>query len=126
MPLTRRTDGNNPANIISSSWFNDFLDLLTGKINDQQLTIDASKAGTAAQQTIKIGPTVDVQGLLGANSIIDRGDCAVYGAMAAAQGYGFAAKGDALKGGGTGSVDTVIMTRVQAPSTTPGKISIQQ
>lgn len=39
MPLTVRTNGSAGSNIISASWFNDFLNLLTGQMQDQEVTI---------------------------------------------------------------------------------------
>lgn len=39
MPLTVRTNGSAGSNIITASWFNDFLNLLTGSMQDQEVTI---------------------------------------------------------------------------------------
>lgn len=39
MPLTTRTNGSSGSNIITASWFNDFLNLLTGVMQDQEVTI---------------------------------------------------------------------------------------
>ena len=39
MPLTVRTNGSAGSNIITASWFNDFLNLLTGVMQDQEVTI---------------------------------------------------------------------------------------
>lgn len=47
MPLTRRQNGNNPSNIIQASWFNDFLDLLTGYMPDQPVTINNTLTANA-------------------------------------------------------------------------------
>src|SRR5947207_11136773 len=50
MPLTRRQNGKDPNNIISASWFNDFLDVLTGVMQDQAINI--ANTITAAALTI--------------------------------------------------------------------------
>ncbi len=39
MPLTVRQDGNTAANIIHAQWFNDYYNLLTGAMTDQEVTI---------------------------------------------------------------------------------------
>jgi hypothetical protein len=39
MPLTTRTNGSGGSNIIQASWFNDFMNLLTGSMSDQEVTI---------------------------------------------------------------------------------------
>lgn len=39
MPLTTRTNGSSTSNIIQASWFNDFLNLLTGSMTDQPVTV---------------------------------------------------------------------------------------
>lgn len=39
MPLTTRTNGSGGSNIIQAAWFNDFLNLLTGVMQDQEVTI---------------------------------------------------------------------------------------
>lgn len=39
MPLTVRTNGSTSVNIISASWFNDYYNLLTGAMQDQEVTI---------------------------------------------------------------------------------------
>lgn len=38
MPLTVRTNGSSSPNIIQASWFNDFLNLFTGQMTDQEVT----------------------------------------------------------------------------------------
>lgn len=69
MPLTVRTNGSAGSNIITSSWFNDFLNLLTGAMQDQEVTIknvltligiqaaptSAAAAALAAGTTLGIG-----------------------------------------------------------------------
>lgn len=39
MPLTVRTNGNLPGNIVGASWWNDYYNLLTGGMTDQEVTI---------------------------------------------------------------------------------------
>lgn len=39
MPLTVRSNGSTSANIITSAWFNDYYNLLTGAMQDQEVTI---------------------------------------------------------------------------------------
>lgn len=74
MPLTVRTNGSLSPNIITASWFNDFLNLLTGAMQDQEVTIQnvlilkalgaapsaAATAALAAGTTLGIGQYVYV------------------------------------------------------------------
>src|SRR6266487_1905971 len=39
MPLTTRTNGSTSQNVIKAAWFNDFNDLLTGVMADQEVQI---------------------------------------------------------------------------------------
>lgn len=39
MPLTRRTNGSGGSNLVGASWWNDYMDLLTGVMTDQQVKI---------------------------------------------------------------------------------------
>lgn len=39
MPLTVRSNGSTSSNIITASWFNDYYNLLTGSMQDQEVTI---------------------------------------------------------------------------------------
>lgn len=54
MPLTTRTNGSGGSNIIQASWFNDFMNLLTGVMSDQPVTINN---GITAKQTTYTTPT---------------------------------------------------------------------
>ena len=51
MPLTRRTDGTQAANRVYASWFNDFMDLLTGVMTDQPVTLANSQTITRQGST---------------------------------------------------------------------------
>ena len=54
MPLTVRTNGSGGSNIIQAAWFNDFLNLLTGAMQDQEVTI----RNVLVLQAIGPAPTV--------------------------------------------------------------------
>ena len=69
MPLTVRTNGSAGSNIITAQWFNDFLNLFTGQMQDQEVTFQnvlilkaigaapsaAATAALAAGTTLGIG-----------------------------------------------------------------------
>src|SRR5258708_284363 len=54
MPLTVRTNGSSGPNIITAAWFNDIRDLLTGVMQDQEVTI----RNVLILQAIGAAPTV--------------------------------------------------------------------
>jgi hypothetical protein len=64
MALTTRTNGSSSPNIITSSWFNDFKDLLTGVMQDQEVTLKNNLVLSA----IGAGPTVAPSGTLAAGT----------------------------------------------------------
>lgn len=55
MALTRRLDGNQANNLVTSDWWNTYYDLLTGAMTDQPVTIantvTATKQGSTSQNT---------------------------------------------------------------------------
>ncbi len=55
MPLTRRADGTQAVNQVYASWWNDFMDLLTGAMTDQNVTIGnvvkVTRQGSTSQGT---------------------------------------------------------------------------
>ncbi len=64
MALTVRTNGSSGSNIISSSWFNDIRDLLTGTMQDQEITLK----NNLALRAISADPTVAPGGTLFAST----------------------------------------------------------
>lgn len=69
MPLITRTDGSLAANIIHASWFNDFNNLLTGSMQDQEVSIK----NNVALNAIQAGPTVAPGGSLAAGTTMGIG-----------------------------------------------------
>lgn len=60
MPLTVRSNGSLSANIITSSWFNDYRDLLTGAMTDQEVTIKNNVVIQAISGPPATAPTLAV------------------------------------------------------------------
>ncbi|GHO44509.1 hypothetical protein [Ktedonospora formicarum] len=58
MPLTRRINGNDPQNLVKASWFNDFLDLLTGLMSDQVVKIKHNLNLTPISTTLPAAPVL--------------------------------------------------------------------
>jgi hypothetical protein len=58
MALTVRTNGSSSPNIITASWFNDFLNLLTGSMQDQEVTIKNALALVGIQAGPTVAPSV--------------------------------------------------------------------
>ena len=65
MALTRRADGTQPINLVNSTWWNDFYDLLTGVMSDQPVTI----SNTLTTNKLKVNSLtwLDPQTAYGAN-----------------------------------------------------------
>ena len=58
MPLTLRSNGSSSANIITSQWFNDFYNLLTGSMQDQEVTLKNNLALNAIGAGPSVAPTL--------------------------------------------------------------------
>lgn len=69
MPLTVRTNGSLSPNIITASWFNDFLNLLTGAMQDQEVTIQ----NLVMLKAIGAAPTAACSGTLAAGTTLGIG-----------------------------------------------------
>jgi len=69
MPLTTRTNGSLSPNIITSAWFNDFKDLLTGVMVDQEVSIK----NNLAMLSLGAPPSVAPAGSLAASTVLGIG-----------------------------------------------------
>lgn len=69
MALTIRTNGSSGTNIITASWFNDIRDLLTGTMQDQEVTIK----NVLSLLSIGAGPTVAPGGALATGTTLGIG-----------------------------------------------------
>lgn len=69
MPLTTRTNGSSSPNIIQSSWFNDFKDLLTGVMVDQEVSIK----NNLAMLSLGAPPSAACSGALAASTVLGIG-----------------------------------------------------
>ncbi|SRR6266487_178810 len=69
MPLTTRTNGSSGSNQITAAWFNDFKDLLTGVMKDQEVTI----ASNLSVNAIGTAPTSAPTGVLATGSTLGVG-----------------------------------------------------
>src|SRR5690348_7074450 len=69
MPLTTRTNGSLSPNIITSAWFNDFKDLLTGVMVDQEVSIK----NNLAMLSLGAAPSAAAAGSLAASTVLGIG-----------------------------------------------------
>ena len=69
MPLTLRSNGSGSSNIISASWFNDFYNLLTGVMQDQEVSIK----NNLVLQAIGAAPTAALAAALTAGTAMGIG-----------------------------------------------------
>jgi hypothetical protein len=69
MPLTLRTNGSGSQNIVSASWWNDYYNLLTGSMSDQEVTLK----NNLVLQAIGAAPATALSGALASGTALGVG-----------------------------------------------------
>lgn len=68
MALTLRSNGNNPINIVTAQWFNDFYNLFTGVMTDQPVEFNYRPAATTSTPALELATNGNAPLLLGLTS----------------------------------------------------------